>query len=1142
MNSVFCRTFVFFCLALQTALASTQPGHIGQSDRIAAQPDLRGTTLLRGHVAAWAINANDRGAVPSDSPLRLTFLLSRSPELQASFTQLLTDQQNPSSPRYHQWLTPQQVGEQYGPTQHDIDALTNWLGSQGLTVIETTSSRVFVSAVATASTVGSALATSFHTFDYNGKTRMSATVDPSIPTAFASIVTSISGLADTDIRPMHHGQAMPQAGQLQQNGIQPQFDSGVNHYITPADFATIFDLKPVYSAGYTGAGQKVAIIGRSRVAPTDITGFEANAGLATNVPNVIIPTTGADPGVTNDEDQFEATLDVERVIGTAPAVQTDLVISSNSGGGLYTAALYEVETVLDPVMNISFGSCEVYAGATGVSQWDGLFSVAASEGISVFVSAGDSGAAGCDEQFGVPPAYQFLSINYICASSYATCVGGTEFAEGANSAQYWSTTNGTGLVSATGYIPEGAWNEINVGVSSLSDIVASGGGGASIYVPKPAWQTGTGVPADNARDVPDVSFPSSFHDAYYGCYAAGGGDCAAGRFYFYYGTSAASPSMAAVTALLNQKTGGSQGNLNLILYTIAASNPNAFHDATPASINGTFCSIGSASICNNSTPSANSFTGGLAGYALTTGYDQATGLGSLDVANFLNAAAAVVKSNLAPTALSIQGNASTISDSQTATFTAVLTSKTGGTPTGTVQFYADGSRLGTPVAFVSGMAVTAALPFTAAGSYLISAVYSGDSTYASATAPGFQLTVTGLSSTIVASVSKTTIPVGTAQVVSIAVSPGSGTGTPTGLVIVNIGGPTANTSFTLPLVNGTVTTPAITFSAVGSYAITASYRGDSVFSSSNVTGPSITVQRLPSVVQLSTITGTIGIGGAISYSVTLLSTVQTATGTVIPVPTGSVQLYSNGVALGAPFSLSTQSFSLSQSPYNVFSTAGTYTITATFAGDANWAPSVTQVPLTLTVSSIPATYDVEVGSKALSFTAGTTSNFNSDSILVVSGSGFVGTVTLSCSVAYGGTVSPVVPPTCSIPNSTMMVTPGSASTTALVINSTANSAARSSERSASLRADLRGVAEVSVCGLVLWILPVRRRGWRALAMVVVFWVGTMGLSGCGQHSNSTTTPPVTRATTAGSYTVTITPSTTTPGVTVAPVIISVTIT
>ena len=248
------------------------------------------------------------------------------------------------------------------------------------------------------------------------------------------------------------------------------------------------------------------------------------------------------------------------------------------------AAQYEVQTLLDPVMTISFGSCEGYSGASGVAFWDGLFSQAASEGISVFVAAGDSGAAGCETFGAAPPAYQFLSISELCSSSYATCVGGTELVEAVGT-QYWATTNGPGLVTALGYIPEGAWNEPQLFSSSGTPyVVLSGGGGASMYIPKPAWQSGTGVPADGRRDVPDVSFPSAAHDGYYGCFSGGGGDCSTGYYYYFFGTSGATPSMAGVAALLNQKMGGSQGNFNPLLYQVAASSPNAFHDATPSTI------------------------------------------------------------------------------------------------------------------------------------------------------------------------------------------------------------------------------------------------------------------------------------------------------------------------------------------------------------------------------------------------------------------------------------------------------------------------------------------------------------------------------------------------------------------------------
>lgn len=590
------RFVAVFSLIVCSLFCSAQSASPVQHDRVAVHPNLRATTRLEGYIPRWASDDNDAGAVPADTDLYLTFTLSRSPELQTAFEQLLANQQDPTSSQFHEWLTPQQVGERYGPSQHDLDALTGWLTSQGMMVTDTAPSRVFVTVAAPAFAVAKAFATELRYFQpqaqgetpTSNRRRLSAAMVPSIPSAFAGFIASITGLTDAAIEPMHRmGTVVAASPEGFSADAAPQYTiaSSGAHYLTPGDFATIFDLNPVYSSGYTGTGQRVAIIGRSRVIPTDISQFEANTGLAPNLPNVIVPPTGVDPGVTGTGDQGEATLDVIRVIGTAPGVQADLVVSGSAGGydGIYIASQYEVQTLLDPVMTLSFGSCEQYASVSGVSFYDTLFSQAASEGISVFVSSADSGAATCSAQFGTPPGYQIRSINYICASSFATCVGGTELADTADPSKYWSPTNSSSQASALSYIPEGAWNDptaVNSSTGAVRYLAASGGGGASIYIAKPAWQTGLGVPADGARDVPDVSFPSSGHNGYYGCYSASGANCANGSFTYFYGTSAAAPTMAGITALLNQRTRSSQGNLNPLLYRLAAQNPNVFHDTT----------------------------------------------------------------------------------------------------------------------------------------------------------------------------------------------------------------------------------------------------------------------------------------------------------------------------------------------------------------------------------------------------------------------------------------------------------------------------------------------------------------------------------------------------------------------------------
>jgi len=674
-------------LGLLSLAAASLPAQIAQADRVTVQPELTVSVRLAGHLPRWANPAADAGPVAADTNLHLTFVLSRAPQQQSAFTQLLADQQDPASPRYHQWLTPQQVGELYGPTQHDIDALAAWLTSRGLAPSELSPSRIFLTVSGPVSAVSAALSTSFHSFTLNGEPRLSTTQEPALPAALASIVQSIAGLSDTPILPMGHGQAVSASASV----AEPRYTNGANHYVTPGDFANIFDLNTPYLAGITGVGQKVAIIGRSRVVSTDITEFETNTGLAANLPNTIVPGAGPDPSLSGNGDESEATMDVQRVLGTAPSAQADLVILPNSGGGIFTAAQYEVNTLNDPVMNISFGQCEASAGSASVKSWDSLFSQAASQGISVLVCSMDSGAATCDTGFATAPATQQLSINSLCSSSYATCVGGTEFADTANPSLYWSSSNSTSRVSALGYIPEGAWNEPG---SAGSYVVAAGGGGASLYIAKPSWQTGTGVPSDGARDVPDISYPSAEHDGYYGCYALGGGDCTNSRFEYFYGTSNAAPAMAAVTALLNQRTGTRQGNLNPTLYRLAATPANGvFHDATVATSGVSGCSVSVPSMCNTSTPSPTALTGGLAGYLLTPGYDLATGWSSIDGNNLLNAAGSPgFASAAAPSTLTLSAGATT---GNSATLTYISLSSFAGTITQSCTVIYTGS--GTPI-------------------------------------------------------------------------------------------------------------------------------------------------------------------------------------------------------------------------------------------------------------------------------------------------------------------------------------------------------------------------------------------------------------------------------------------------------------
>lgn len=626
-------------------IARLQP--VKQADRVAANPDYSRLATVGGRLPGWVGAANEAAqAVDLGQEVDVAVVLSRDPAAQAAFNQLVAEQQTPGSPYYHQWLTPEQIGQLYGPTADDIAAVTGWLTSQGLTIKSVAPSGVILRASGSQAVVGSAFHTSFGRFAAGDQQRLSVISQPLIPAALSSVIRSVQGLTQTRYEP----QSRTSVRRIAPAAAQPQTDLGGGLYaMLPNDFGVIYDIASVYSGGNNGAAigskaQHIAIIGKSRVVAADISNYEGLAGLPSVQPNVILA--GTDPGIATGANlgfASEATLDVDRVIGTAPGAGVDLVISADSStnDGVDLAIAYNINTLRDPIMTISFGSCEAQNGSSETEYLNTEFETAASEGISTFVSSDDSGVAGCDTPFvGVTSSEtpQVASINALCSSGYVTCVGGTEFNDASNASLYWASTNSdSGNESALSYIPEGAWNE-----SSASQ-VAAGGGGVSAYIAKPGWQTGVGVPGDGFRDVPDVAFSAADHDGYIGCFSAGGGTCVTSpngtAITIFSGTSAAAPAMAGVAALLNSRLGSAQGDLNPMLYRLAASTPSVFHDVTVATSGVASCTSATPSMCNNSTPGESSLTGGLAGYLVGKGYDQATGLGSLDVANLLTAAA-----------------------------------------------------------------------------------------------------------------------------------------------------------------------------------------------------------------------------------------------------------------------------------------------------------------------------------------------------------------------------------------------------------------------------------------------------------------------------------------------------------------------
>jgi len=423
-------------------------------------------------------------------------------------------------------------------------------------------------------------------------------------------------------------------------GAQPLYTSGSTHYLFPADWATIYDLNSLYGAGTEGAGVSIAIAGRSNIDLSDVSAFRAIAGLAANNPTVILA--GADPGLVAG-DQDEATLDVEWSGAVARAAAVELVAgaSTTTTDGVDLAAQYIVNHALAQVVSTSYGSCEQEMGTSELEFYNGLWEQAASQGMSAFVASGDAGAAGCYE--GSSASGSGTAVNGLCSSPYATCVGGTEFNEGSNPAQYWAATNPANYGTALGYIPEEVWNES--ALNSGTGLWASGGGASVVYA-QPPWQKaviGTSA-ANGMRAVPDVAGTAAAHDGYV-IYENG-------SYYVVSGTSAASPSFAGVMALVVEPQGGTGvGNANAGLYSLLNSAHNPFH-ATPSG--------------NNSVPGVTGFT------ASGAEYDLATGLGSVDGALLVDGwgAGGAAATDFALTA---SATGATVVAGQSATFTVSVT-------------------------------------------------------------------------------------------------------------------------------------------------------------------------------------------------------------------------------------------------------------------------------------------------------------------------------------------------------------------------------------------------------------------------------------------------------------------------------------
>jgi trimeric autotransporter adhesin len=974
---------------------------------------------LHGTVHPLVQAAYDQGPVPdSFAAKRMLLILNRPPEREAGLQQFLTSVHEQGNAGYHHWVTPEQFGAWFGPADSDVQIAAGWLGSHGFSVAGISKSKRYIEFSGTAGQLREALHTQIHQYSAQNEIHYANANDIAIPQALAALVQGFSPLNNFRAQPFVRA-AGKAAYSPATKRVTPQFtnpDGMTNFYaLAPEDFATQYDLGPLYKAGTNGSGQTIGIINESNIDLTLPNAYRQLFNLSSKPPQVVID--GDDPGELGNVD-VEAYLDVELSGAVAPAATVNLYIAD--GGDiqdpLALAALRAIEDNQASVLSVSFGECEMNLQEAGNQLWSGLWEQAAAQEQTVFVSSGDSGSAACDLA-GAPFATQGLAVNGLASGPWNVAVGGTDFfysdfAIGAPSAaSLWNPTNDSSEGSLIAPLPEQPWNEaFGLNVASALELAifrttVGGGGGASACAvstssgpgeitcqaghPKPIWQNAPGVPSDGVRDIPDVSlFASSGINmsAYPIC--VNSGDCVATggaqpNVFLVGGTSASAPAMAGILALINQKF-GRQGQENFTLYALARQQPAVFHDITLGS-NNVECLSGTPN-CSLDTNGDGFFT--LQEYPATAGYDLASGLGTID-ANLL--VTNWSKISFLPTSTTFSLSPATVVHGSPVTINATVAAKLGsGVPSGDINL-ATTSAL--PLQQANALALTngtvdATLNCFPGGTYEVTAQYAGDGVYATSTSAPASLTVTPEPSAVAPIVHYFYIDYTTNAAHSGIVT--NGQQLPFGSQWIFEADPTGVNSQTSGLATGTVTfTDGATSEQVllsssglaattipglglGAHSVTASYSGDASFNAASGGPVTFTVvQGIPRLdlnpeEQFAILSGTsIPAGTNLTVAIFLGAAGAGAS------PTGTVSVTLGGVtetATLAPDRVSGSGAGIATVTFPNLQ-PGTLTLSGTYAGDANWhgATDTYPNPITVAVSNLlPTTTTLTVSPTTIS--------------------------------------------------------------------------------------------------------------------------------------------------------------------------------
>ena len=1147
---------LLICLIALSSLSAiaAQSQVVPTAVRIVDRVDDSQLVTLTGNTHPAANAKNDVGRVSSRLQMSdLIMVLSRSPERQAAFDAFVASQYDPSSPKFHQWLEPEEVGVQFGPSLADIATVSNWLSTHGFSVDEVSKDRMNIRFSGTAAQVESSFHVEIHNLTVNGEKHIGNMTDPQIPMALEPAVLGVKALHNFFPRPLHRlggkvtlnratGQwervaAAPTgigASGAAPSGVTPRPEFGVSvpktsttgAYVVedlgPYDFATIYNVLPLWNAStpIDGTGQTIAIAGTSDINLADVTSFRTLFGLPAGTAPQIIHANAVDPGQCTGttgactiDDQIENALDVEWSGAVAKGASIVLVVSgptTPSTDTVFTSANYAIQHNTAKILNVSYGECELFLGTAGNASYNTLWQTAASQGIAVFAAAGDQGSAACDggsTPLTVLPAQYGLQVSGLASPQYVTAVGGTDFnwctptatTNCTTGSPYWGASNNSHGASALGYVPEVPWNDSCASPQSTA------------YLKSIATFVGaTGVIA-TAEDA--CNFVANNYFAINGQYGVdltsftdvvGGGG----------GMSACTTSNGATSATCSG--GYAKPSWQTGVSGIPTDGKRDIPDVSFFASNGIWNSsylicVSADGACVTSTstttePVAQEIGGtsasapAMAGVMALINQKAGTSQGSPNAQLYALAGKQTYSGCKSETGTTTNGCYFNDIDSSTIAVPCGV-----GTPNCTVN--TSGDLLG----ITSGYAATAGFDQASGlGSLNVANVVTGWSAITgTATAT---VTVTPASATLISNVSLTVTGTVTGS-----------SGTATGKVTLTGGGYTSAATTLSGTGTYSIVIPANSLSA-GADVLTVTYSGDSNYATATGTA-TVTVTTFVKATPTVTVTpasSTLNSGQTLDVTAKVTGTGGT--------PTGTVTL-SSGTYTSSAQTLSSGSFTFTI-PVNSLG-AATDTLTVTYGGDSAFATATGTSTVTVTASVY--TVATPPASTPPSVTRGSSA---SSTVTVSTSNNYSGKVTLSCSLT-GSPTGAVQVPTCSAANASVTLSSGTTSGTANVTVSTTAATASMAKPKIGGWAEAGGGAVLAL--LMFFGIPARRRSWRAMLSVLALVAVLGSLAACGGGGGTSGGGGGSPGTTSGTYTFTVT-GTGSPAVSPAPTAATFTLT